>query len=164
MVVTTDIPNMRDRLNKKKFRNLDNTPRSEYNCGGYALDTFSWYHPFPRKYHNLWAIIDLYEGDYSAVLHYTVNHMLKEFRGKLRVIQNLADLQENEEAVAYRIETDGYDFHYVRRKQNGSWYGKKGWTHPIYRYTEEEVFDCESDAWSEGRYNSEMILFALIVK
>jgi hypothetical protein len=92
--------------------------------------------------------------------------MLKDFKGKLRVIENLNELLSNEEAVAYRIEMCGVgaDFHYVRRKRNGSWYGKLGSCPTIHRYTEEQVFDCESEAWYYGRYDSEMILFALIVK
>jgi hypothetical protein len=166
MVVTTDIPYMRDRLNTKRLRELNNTPRSEYNCGGYALDTFSWYHPFSRKDRTLDNVIEAFGEDYDKVLDYTVNYMLKDFKGKLRVIENLNELLSNEEAVAYRIEMCGVgaDFHYVRRKRNGSWYGKLGACPTIHRYTEEQVFDCESEAWYYGRYDSEMILFALIVK
>lgn len=164
MVVTTDIPYMQDRLNIKRLRNIENTSRREFNCGGYALDTFSWYCPFSRNDWNLENLLRLFDGDYMAVLQYTVDYMLKEFKGKLRVIQSLAELQKGEEAIGYRIETSCWDFHYVRRKQNGSWYGKMGGCPEIHRYTEEEVFDCESDAWQNGRYDSEMILFALIVK
>jgi hypothetical protein len=166
MVVTTDIPYMQDRLNTKRLRKVKNTPRTEYNCGGYALDTFSWYHPYSRQDGTLDNIIEAFEEDYDKVLDYTVKYMLEDFKGKLRVIANLNELQDNEEAVAYRIEMNNFiaDFHYVRRKRNGSWYGKLGGCPTIHRYTEEQVFDCESEAWLNGRYNSEMILFALIVK
>jgi hypothetical protein len=164
MVVTTDIPYMQDRLNTKRMREMKNTPRTEYNCGGYALDTFSWYCPFSRKDWTIGNLLERFDGDYTAVLQYTVDYMLKEFKGKLRLIQSLAELQEGEEAVGYRIVTSCWDFHYVRRKQNGSWYGKMGACPKIYRYTEEQVFDYESEAWRNGRYDSEMILFALIVK
>ena len=34
-----------DYLNKNKTRNQDNTYESGYNCGGYALRTFSWFYP-----------------------------------------------------------------------------------------------------------------------
>lgn len=165
MVVTTDIPYMHDRLNSKRLREMKNTPRTEFNCGGYALDTFSWYQPFSRNDGMLDNVIERFD-DFEDALNYTVEYMLKEFKGKLRLINNLNELQENEEAVAYRIEEDtwGADFHYVRRKRNGSWYGKLGACPIIHRYTEEEVFDYESEAWCFGRYNSEMILFALIVK
>ena len=34
-----------DPFNKNNNRNLRNTPRRHFNCGGYALGTFSWYCP-----------------------------------------------------------------------------------------------------------------------
>ena len=165
MVITTNIPNMRDRLNTKRLRKLKNTPRKEFNCGGYALDTFSWYCPLSRSDWDLNNLYERFDGDWMAVLQYTVDYMLNDFNGKLRVIQNLDELQEGEEAVAYRIEQDEdwADFHYVRRKRNGVWYGKMGRCPMIFRYTEEQVFDYKSDAWQNGRYDSNMILFALIV-
>jgi hypothetical protein len=157
---------MQDRLNTKRLRKVKKTPRTEFNCGGCALDTFSWYQPFSRKDGTLDNIIEAFEEDYNKVLDYTVKYMLEDFKGKLRIIANLNELQDNEEAVAYRIEMNNFiaDFHYIRRKRNGSWYGKLGACPKIHRYTEEQVFDCESEAWRNGRYNSEMILFALIVK
>ena len=164
MVVTTSIPNAKDKLNKKQKRNLDNTGKYEYNCGGYALDTFSWYRPYGRKDGGIECLLEKFNDDAEAVLEYTTQYMLKEFKKKLRVIKNLTELKENEEAVAYRIETEGYDFHFVRRKRNGSWYGKRGSCPTIYRYTEAEVFDFSSAAWGDGRYDSQMILFALITK
>ena len=158
------IPYRFDRLNKLNKRSLSNTYARAFNCGGFALKTFSWYCPFRKGDRDLENLYDRFNGDYLAVLQYTVDYMLKDFKGKLRVIQDLAELQEGEEAVAYRIETDCWDFHYIRRKKNGKWYGKIGWLPEIRRYTEEEAFDYKSGAWGNGRYNSEMILFALIVK
>ena len=158
------IPYRLDRLNRRNKRCLSNTMKNAFNCGGFALKTFSWYCPFGISDGDLSDLYDRFNKDYMAVLQYTVNYMLNDFKGKLRVIQDLAELQENEEAVAYRIKTNCWDFHYVRRKKNGKWYGKIGYLPKIHRYTEEQVFDCESDAWGNGRYDSEMILFALIVK
>ena len=37
---------MSDFLNSNKLRNEENTLESSYNCGGYALRTFSWYLPY----------------------------------------------------------------------------------------------------------------------
>ena len=34
-----------DPFNKNNKRNVRNTERNTYNCGGYALGTFSWYCP-----------------------------------------------------------------------------------------------------------------------
>ncbi len=34
-----------DPLNSERLRKVNNTPRYYYNCGGYALNCFSWYVP-----------------------------------------------------------------------------------------------------------------------
>lgn len=158
------IPYRIDRLNKRNKRGLSNTYMRAYNCGGFALKTFSWYCPMGRNDRDLITLLDRFDSDYMAVLQYTVDYMLNDFKGKLRVIQSLDELQKNEEAVAYRIATNGYDFHYVRRKKNGSWYGKMGCCMSINRYTEEQVFDFESEAWSNGKYDSEMIFICVNCK
>ena len=36
----------KDFFNENQTRNEQNTNQSEYNCGGYALKTFSWYTPY----------------------------------------------------------------------------------------------------------------------
>ena len=37
---------MRDYLNRERKRNRDNTNLCSYNCGGFALGTYSWYLPY----------------------------------------------------------------------------------------------------------------------
>lgn len=158
------IPYPYDRLNTKGRRNIENTHREAFNCGGFALHTYSWYCPFSRTDNDLEKLYNRFNGDYQAVLDYTVKYMLKDFRGRLRIISALEELQENEQAVAYRIETNCWDFHYLRRITDDVWCGKLGRIPDINFYTKEEVFNFESKAWHNGRYDSEMILFALIVK
>lgn len=153
-----------DRLNKKGKRTIYNTPRGAFNCGGYALNTISWYCPYSRCDVDFPSLYMRLKGDYRAVLEYTVEYMLNEFNKRLRVIQSLDELQEGEEVIGYRIATNGFDFHYIRRKSNGSWYGKRGACPWIEQYTTEQAFDSDSAAWGYGNYNSEMILFAIIVE
>ena len=38
-----------DPFNFLRNRNVRNTEKRTYNCGGYALDTFSWYCPTEQK-------------------------------------------------------------------------------------------------------------------
>ena len=35
-----------DFFNERQTRNEENTEKKDYNCGGYALRTFSWYLPY----------------------------------------------------------------------------------------------------------------------
>ena len=46
------ISKSRDYLNRQKTRNINNTCTSDYNCGGYALRTFSWYLPYDDISHS----------------------------------------------------------------------------------------------------------------
>ena len=40
------LKNSEDYFNEKQTRNEENTEKKDYNCGGYALKTFSWYLPY----------------------------------------------------------------------------------------------------------------------
>ena len=40
----------KDWLNRSGLRNADNTDIDLYNCGGYALGTYSWYMPYPENF------------------------------------------------------------------------------------------------------------------
>lgn len=163
MVRTTNIPHMNsDRLNRTNKRNIRNTPRGGFNCAGYALRTFSWYCPFGQYDGDLDSILfQRFEGNAEETLNYTVQYMLNDFPLVLRLISDLSEAQADEEIVAYRIAMDGWDFHFLRRCRDGKWRGKMGGTYGIHTYTQEQVFDTESEAWREGIYNSRMVLFAL---
>ena len=146
----------KDQYNKKKRRGLDTVNRFDFNCGGYALETYNWYLPVEglrqaSRYFDSW-----YDEDREEVLEDTVKHMLKEFKGKLRIIQNVEELKDNEYAIAYRI-GDG-DFHFAKRNKKGVWFHKRGKTPYIERMTKEEVF---SSSWGH-RYDSPIVLFAKI--
>jgi hypothetical protein len=115
--------NSADFFNKLGTRNSQNTRVFEYNCGGYALNTYSWYCP-----HNIGN--DRYYRSYTEkgmqkTTQNAVAFMLKEF-SDLRVIRNLWELKKDEYAIAFRIGQDVNDFHYCKRSRNGHWTHKMG--------------------------------------
>ena len=70
----------KDELNILRYRNANNTDNGQYNCGGHALNTKTWYHPYNKEVENIWNTIDSYiargfdeeeitEGDTRVVLH-----------------------------------------------------------------------------------------------
>lgn len=134
----------------KQKMDVTNTVRNEfrgmYNCGGYALNTFDWY--CPR------GIVFFARSDDSAVQHYA-NSMIKEFDGKLRIIQDVKELMDDEYAVAFR--TREGDFHFCKRDDSGNWRHKRGGTPKLHRITKERLF---SEEWPGG-YHSQIVLFAM---
>lgn len=148
-------PYAEDTLNSNRNRNINNTGKMDYNCGGYALGTFNWYLPFlpeQERYiaHDTWE-------EAMKLTEMCVQTMQIEFKSRnLRTIESLRELREEEYAFAFRISTDG-DFHYVRRHTNGRWFHKCGADSHIRSMTIDEVF---SDEWI-GRYNGPLVLFAI---
>lgn len=143
----------RDTFNLKGERNIRNTDKHEYNCGGYALGTFSWYEPFKRG--------ECFNLDFDSWYQACENTercvavMLEEFK-KLRRIESLEEVSSTETAIAFRISWDG-DFHFVRRAKNHCWYHKRGNTPQILTMRTETVL---SSVWC-GRYDGPLVLFAL---
>ena len=142
----------KDPMNLLKNRNIHNTCKTNYNCGGYALGTFSWYCPHSEKQHGYY---DTYseESLFEQVMGH-VKIMLAEFP-TLRIIYALEEASENEEVIAFRL--SNYDFHFMVRKANKRWYHKRGSCPFIYSITEEEVF---SDCWMPD-YDSPIVLMAM---
>ena len=143
-----------DLLNKEGTRNVKNMNKSEYNCGGYALETFNWYCPYTKEMRGL--LFDSWESDYDydETIKICVDYMLEEFKGELRVIEDVSELQEGEYAIAFRI-SEG-DFHYAKRTKNGRWFHKMGGKHRIDTMRKTEVFGSN---WC-WRYDSKVTLFA----
>lgn len=135
-----------DNYNALKKRNIRNTDKINYNCGGYALESFSWY--LPR--HNCTPV----GWNYDSTVEDCVEAMLEDFTN-LRVISSVDDLRGNEYAVAFRLSAD--DFHYVKRASNGHWYHKMGRSNYISTMKKEVVF---SESWGYG-YEGEIVLLAV---
>ena len=135
-----------DEYNFLRKRNIKNTEKRIYNCGGYALESFSWYIPMLDGVHVCRA-----EG---TTIDYCVQAMMIDFPN-LRRIQTLDELKENEYAVAFRL--SDYDFHYIKRARNGHWFHKMGSSYYISTMKEEVVF---SESWGRG-YDGEIALLAI---
>ena len=151
----------KDYLNESGSRSVETVNVREYNCGGYALNTFTWYRPHKRKY-----VVygdeyeELTEKDIKETYSYCISVMLKDFPS-LRVIKNIKELQKNEYAIAFRIGGLGNgvdDFHFMKRAKNGHWTHKMGQGN-IERIKKEEVF---AEIWQApfGDYKGKIILFA----
>ena len=137
---------MEDEYNRLGKRNIKNTTKRTYNCGGYALESFSWY--LPRLNGD-----DVCRAD-GTTIEDCVKAMEEDFPN-LRRIQEISELKENEYAVAFRL--SDYDFHYIKRARNGHWYHKMGGLHYIRTMKEEVVF---SESWGKG-YDGEIALLAI---
>ncbi len=146
------IPN--DSLNLQNYRNVRNTPKSAYNCAGYALETFSWYQPDPENCDPWgWRFTS---KEMKEVTEECIEQMLKDFPD-LRVISNLSDLAPTERAIAFRVSSDG-DFHYMKLARNGQWYHKMGNSPIIDRCSTNEVLN-PNKKWI-CRYDGPIVLFA----
>ena len=140
-------------LNLGRERNVNNTDRFEYNCGGFSLETFSWYLPYDDdEYEN---VVDQYDGDLSLVTKHCVEHMLDEIPG-LRLINTVHEAKKNEKVALFRVGFE--DFHYVKY-EDGKYLHKNGST-PIRSMSEKEVYNR---CWCDGEYIGEIIIFAFSV-
>lgn len=150
-----------DFFNKKHKRNIKNTNFRCYNCGGYALNIFSWY--IPRDKNNILRFNATTEKEMLSTTKIAVEFMLNEFKD-LRVITDLKELQPNEYAIAFRIGgvKGENDFHFMKRGQNGRWYHKQGCL-GIQSIGKEKVFADEwiSTSWmGTCVYCGKLVLFA----
>lgn len=152
----------RDPYNHSNSRNIKNTSKSVYNCGGYALNLFAWYCPWgldvredetplARAYWG-WEAYGL--DEMFAPTFKCVQNMLAEIP-TLRLLTGINDdIRPDEYMLAFRISYDG-DFHFMKRADNGIWYHKQGGSEYIRKATTQEVLDV----WC-GRYDGPLVFFA----
>ena len=158
-----------DFLNSKNSRNEDNTKIHLYNCGGYALKTYSWYSPVDTKfYSNIYDMIDELYYEYDDIniaidkcLELNVQKMLQDFPENLRVVNKKSHLDKHEDLIAYRLAVnmdhhfiDEVDFHYVVKRHHK-------WTHKC-GGLDIEKFHFTERPWDTGAfiYNSPIIFLA----
>ena len=150
-----------DPYNMSNTRNIRNIDKAYYNCGGYALNLFSWYCPWEVDEEADTPLSRAYDdGEYFdsdemfAPTMRCVQNMLAEIP-TLRLLTGINDpIQENEYKVAFRISYDG-DFHFMKRADNGVWYHKQGGSSYIRKATTQEVLEV----WC-GRYDGPLVFFA----
>ncbi len=125
------------------------------NCGGFALGIASWYQPYDK---NKWCHLDhmyCHLDNSEEILKECVDYMLQDIL-ELRVIEKEEDANHDEDIVFFRVGIDYCDFHYVLKTPNG--YIHKLGHAAIKEIEKEEVY---SDGWCFGRYDSDMVIFAL---
>lgn len=147
-----------DPFNKNNLRNVRNTPKRNYNCGGYALETFSWYCPHSEEDDTFWGYDYSFNTQEEAWVKtmYAVSKMILDFEGNLRMIKSLKQLHKGtERVVAFRLSSDG-DFHYIKKTLSG-WRHKCGASSDIRHMSEYEVFHTK---WN-GRYDGPIVLLAI---
>ncbi len=147
---TYNLPYNDDLFNLNHNRTIKNTPRSMFNCGGYALNTFSWYQPGEDC--NMWYYYD--SSNMEDYTDYCIDVMLEDF-DDLRVINDLSEIRSNEYAIAFRLSSNG-DFHYIKRDKTHHWRHKRGCCATIMTMTEYEVLNT---FWC-GIYDGPLVLFA----
>lgn len=131
-----NIPHLEeDPFNYNGSRHWDNTPLASFNCGGFALETYSWYLP-QREFGPDYDELDSEEN---------VSVMLEEFPD-LRCINSMDEALPDENIIAFRKSV--WDFHYVKyNPETGLWDHKMGSDKSIFHKTTEQVF---SDDWGHG--------------
>jgi hypothetical protein len=142
-------------FNLNHERNTTNTDIDDYNCAGYALGIYSWYHPEDVKFQ--WGFPFCLKGQKRKYIKSVIDIVTRDFPD-LRVIKSVKDAQPDEYVIAFRVAD--YDFHFIKRGMNNVWYSKYGGA-PIRRLTTEEVF---SRAWNNyfgvATYKGKITLFA----
>lgn len=161
-----------DFTNKLKNRTLENSNIEDYNCGGAALLTYNAFIPYRDRTDHLDGVLEMYEDGLNIaeieaiVLRWDVHQMLKEFQGRLRIVDKNYELAANERLIAYRIfiTIDEYsndvefdsDFHFKFKD-----YGQKKWFEKC--GFSGKIRSCSLYNWDNGiwTYDSETVYFVL---
>ena len=145
-----------DPLNKRGSRNIRNTDKADYNCGGYALGTFSWYLPSRTReeYTDIMGHADI--GDMDTALALAAEAIVNELPGwsvvPLALVMERKYSPKDYEIVALRF--CYYDFHFWKLGRNWNWYDKMGCRRQINRH----AFNDVRNVWND-RYDSPVVCF-----
>ena len=167
-----------DPFNRNGKRNRSNTDTDAYNCGGFALSTYSWYVPYRSdeqtniydRWANIQMCLDVAEDadniadriDARETVHICVVSLLNLFVKRIledfpsvRRVQTFEEIKPNERIILFRIGAD--DFHFIVSFDHKHWWHKYGWNY-IEELCEDEVLDTE---WANGRYFSPIAILAM---
>lgn len=145
-----------DPLNKRGSRNIRNTDKADYNCGGYALGTFSWYLPSRTKeeYSDIMGYADI--GDMDTALTLASEAIVNELPG-WSIVPFALVMERKYSPKAYEIVAMRfcyYDFHFWKLGRNWNWYDKMGCRGQINRH----AFNDARNVWND-RYDSSVVCF-----
>lgn len=167
-----------DPFNRNGKRNRSNTDTDAYNCGGFALSTYSWYVPYRSdeqmniydRWDNIQMCLDVAEDadntadriDARETVHICVVSLLNLFVKRIledfpsvRRVQTFEEIKPNERIILFRIGAD--DFHFIVSFDHKHWWHKYGCNY-IEELCEDEVLDTE---WANGRYFSPIAILAM---
>lgn len=153
-----------DEYNVDGKRNRKNTSRHDYNCFGYALETFSWGLPCDTEAEceelyafDMWEY-DYDENDFNKSAERGAEWMLANVPNLRRVDSPDEKLEDGEWLIGFKVGagSGGGDFHYIKRTPSGRFYHKPGGNY-VCRMGKKEAL---SDDWGNGRYTSKTIWFA----
>ena len=152
----------KDYFNLDKKRNSQNTDNWDYNCGGYALGTFSWFlldsfeHGYDLDYYNM--TIEEVDERVVNMEDDCVEEIVEIFEGLVRPISALSELHKDEYAVLFRISynDEGFidDFHFVKRHHDGHYSHKPG---------KSPVVEFENDPF-DGYWSSRCLVYNAPIK
>lgn len=145
-----------DDFNLDHKRNIRNTSIYDYNCMGYALDTYSWLNAYLKDGKTDVFIYGVSKEKQKKVLKSCTKYLLNNFPLVPITREQAYNACGRKQIIAFRIAK--YDFHFMVRRKNGSWYHKMG-CNDILRIDKDKVF---ADVWRNDCgdvYDSEILFF-----
>jgi hypothetical protein len=145
---------LEDAFNQFGTRSRQNVERWQFNCAGYAMNTYNWLCPYDTE-EDSERLFDDWYGSMSSneKLEETVEWMLERIPD-LRRVNGVDDLEDDEYLIAYKCGHS--DFHYCKRLPNGQWWHKPG-SGRTRRIAEHKVY---ARTWSDGKYDSDTVFLA----
>ena len=145
-----------DDFNLNHKRNIHNTCTYDYNCMGYALDTYSWLIAYMEDGETDPFNVGVDKEEQEEILMSCAKYLLNNFSLTPITREEAYNTHDKKEIVAFRIAE--YDFHFMVRRKNGSWYHKMG-SQDIHRIDKDKVF---ANVWRNDCgdvYDSEILFF-----
>lgn len=122
-----------------------------YNCGGFALSTYTWVRPFEFVEDN----IEMYPYRFDKGLWRLVGGLLEQFN--IRCVTSFKYISSNEYPAIFRVGSN--DFHFMRySKLLDGWIDKMGGSSCINLHKEKEIM---REYWYGGRYDSQIVKLAV---
>lgn len=145
-----------DDFNLDHKRNARNTSIYDYNCMGYALDTYSWLCAYLEDGKTDAFTCGVSKAKQKKVLKSCEKYLLNNFSLVPVTREQAYNACGKKQIIAFRIAE--YDFHFMVRRKNGSWYHKMG-SQKIRRINKDKVF---ANVWRNNSgdvYDSEILFF-----